>query len=305
MRREQNHPVDGAPTSPSQPASGDPALQATLAQKFQITIMTATGATKGWSKHDLEELNFALKLLSGSEQEAIKGYTFVRYDFDPGRLNPKVDGLLGGDHNGATKTINIYYLSREDQEASDRKMGVKKNDYSAMERENRHVVLHELGHAMADRDVLKANSRKEVTRSRLADATERLRAAEKARDDLEARFNAGEQTADLRRAIKTAQQEAKSALKAGQRAEQEDKAAQKAIDDAQPTENNPNGFTRAELQFDKLKLKMPAVSPYAATDASDGFAETYADFKLLDKGKSIPGMPSGLKDWFKKQGYFQ
>ena len=48
---------------------------------------------------------------------------------------------------------------------------------------------------------------------------------------------------------------------------------------------------------------MTPVTEYAGTNATEGFAETFAMYKLNPKG--IEKMSPILADWFKKQGYLK
>jgi hypothetical protein len=251
--------------------SGEPAQDETPQQRqrrTELEVKYGISIHKGqreWSDTDIDELEFSLSKLSKKELDALKGWEFVRDDFNR-------------EHQGITlpdkKQIRIQFTSIEDTRRTEQNQ-TSKSDEGGLRYEHKVTTLHEIDHALAyhDYDVADLHYAEMVKRYNDATPTEQLKLARVG-------------------AVASAERE------------------RDAIYPIRPTVNvpKPEDYTRAEHEFEQLSKGLDpargghALSQHAAENAKEGFAETFAHYKLCER---VPGMSPELADWFSKQKYIK
>jgi RHS repeat-associated protein len=248
-----------------------------LEKKYGITIEKGD---KDWSAADLGDLAWALSRLSKKESAALKGYLFLRWQDRESRkavdssYDPSGDeeaGLHEADVKAGIFKISLYDQAfdkgqRVQLEADGKPVGEEQPA-------SRLAILHEIGHAMGVADYRKAYEKYAPAEAAFNKLAERHNAASgKARQTLAEKYKRDEKSLD---------------------------ALGKRVDEATPKDN----ISRAASEFEALAKGMTPVTPYAATDANEGFAETFAVYKLNPQG--IEARNPKLADWFKRENYLR
>ncbi|OQY99744.1 MAG: toxin [Candidatus Brocadia sp. UTAMX2] len=249
-----------------------------LEKKYGITIEKGD---KDWSVSDLEDLKWALSQLTKKEVAALKDYRFLRWQDRESRLaaDPSYDpkgeeeaGMHEPDIKGNLFKISLY--DKAFDKATTYQLEIGGKPVGKAQLQSRIDMLHEIGHAMATADYRKAWNKY----SPVQDAYNKLV------DEYNAASGANEKQA-LHLKVK--------------KLEKTLDRLEKRLTDAEPKGNQD----RAEAEFEKLAKDMTPVTEYAGTSAREGFAETFAMYKLNAKG--IEKMKLDLAAWFKRQAYLK
>ncbi|HXC68964.1 MAG TPA: SpvB/TcaC N-terminal domain-containing protein [Pyrinomonadaceae bacterium] len=250
----------------------------TLERKYGITIEKGD---KDWSASDIEDLKWALEQLKPKEAEVLKGYRFLRWkdresrkEHDPD-YSPKGEEEAGlHEFNMKEKSFKISLYDLAFDPNTTFHLEVDGQQVGEAQLQSRLDTLHEIGHALATADYRKAATK--------------YKAAETAHNDLIDKFDAATSTKEQKQ-IKKQYEKAKTELA----------AREKELDAVKPEDN----LTAAEREFKSLAQGMAPVTEYAGTNAKEGFAETFAMYKLNRLG--IEKMNPKLAEWFKNQGYLK
>jgi hypothetical protein len=246
-----------------------------LEAKYKVTIEKGD---KDWSLSDIGDLTWALSRLSDKEAATLKGYRFMRWQdrlsrqaVDPS-YNRKGEEEAGlHEPNVAKNSFKISLYDKAFDKATTFQLEVGGKPVGEEQLVSRLSMLHEIGHALAFADYRSIWNQY----SQASDAYGKLVEKHNSAQGREQRALAVE---------------ADKALKRLKALEKKHEAA-RFKDDA----------TRAEREFGELARGMTPVTEYAGKNAIEGFAETFAMYKLNPKG--IEMMNQNLADWLKKKRY--
>lgn len=254
-------------------------LRTSLEKKHKISIQKGN---KAWSLADLKHLKWALSKLSRKERGVLEGYRFVRWS------NPRDRRLIDTtyDRTGEEEAglhepnlaSNIFKISLYDQSfnsTSTVQLYIGKKPVGKPQHIGRLTILHEIAHAMAYADYRKAWTRHTQAVARYNQLVRQFNAA------------SGRQQRKLIKKMKAQNQKV------------ERLAAR--LTAATPKKVGTKTLHRADSEFAALAKGANPVSPYAKTNAAEGFAETFSMYKLNPKGIT----KRSLAKWFKKQRYLK
>ena len=241
-----------------------------LKKKYNIFIESGD---KGWSPEDIGLLAEALGKLTEKEIPLISNYHFIRWTSRCNQLiakNADYECEFPEDYNkcGLHETDVVdrkYTITMYDCMKDDGEDNTKQG-YNV--RTGADTIIHEIGHAM------------EFGNKRLA--LERATDTKKEYERIKRKYDAAT-TADAKRPI-----------------EQKLKAAQKKKDDADKELDKILAGSVID-QFKKLIKNKRPLTPYAATSATEAFAEAFMLFKVAPE--KLKKLNKPLFKWFGKGGF--
>jgi len=248
-----------------------------LEKKYGITIEKGD---KDWSVSDLEDLKWALSQLTKKEAAALKDYKFLRWQDRESRraVDPSYEPEgeeEAGLHESDIKN-NLFKISLYDKafdKATTYQLEIGGKPVGEKQLQSRIDILHEIGHAMAIADYRRAWNKYSPVQDAYNKLVDQYNAASGAT--------------------------AKQALSQVKQLEKKLNLLDQKLTAAEPKGNQ----TRAVTEFEKLAKGMTPVTEYAGTSATEGFAETYAMYKLNRIG--IEKRKPNLASWFKKEAYLR